>query len=348
MRHVDVAIVGQGLAGTALAWHLRWAGARTLVVDREPAVTASRVAAGLVTPVTGKRLARTWRLDDLLPAAVAFYRRVEAETGTPVFHPRRMVRLFRDDAERAAYAGRAAGFGGLVADPDPPPDGRWFAAPLGGFEMPTAAQLDVPRYLDASRRHFADGYLRADVDPVADVALSPGRVDLPRLGVTADRLVFAQGFAAVGNPWFPRVRWNAARGDILTVRVPGLDERRIVHRGVWLAPAGGDLFRAGSTYDRSDLTDAPTAAGRDEVCGRLRAFLRPPFEVVDHRAAVRPIVLDQRPVIGLHPDHPQLGYFNGLGSKGTLQAPFVAARLADLLTAGRAADPELDLGRWAG
>ena len=37
------------------------------------------IAAGLMTPVTGQRLTRTWRLDTFMPAAIAFYRRVERE-----------------------------------------------------------------------------------------------------------------------------------------------------------------------------------------------------------------------------------------------------------------------------
>ncbi len=36
-------IIGQGLAGTALAWHLRWRGFRVLVLDRGNAITSSRI-----------------------------------------------------------------------------------------------------------------------------------------------------------------------------------------------------------------------------------------------------------------------------------------------------------------
>ena len=56
-----------------------------------------------------------------------------------------------------------------------------------------------------------------------------------------------------------------------------------------------------------------------------------PFEVVDHNAAVRPITVGQRPRLGLHPQHPHVGYFNGLSSKGSLLAPYYAEMLADAL-----------------
>src|SRR5688572_24439561 len=138
----DFLIVGQGLAGTALAWHLRWYGYRVLVLDRGDAVTSSRIAAGLLTPITGKRLALTWRFADLWPNAVAFYRRVEAETGEVFFRERPMVRLFQNDEEREIFAKRAASeFRGLVRQPEPLVNADWFANPLSGFEMTQAGQL---------------------------------------------------------------------------------------------------------------------------------------------------------------------------------------------------------------
>ncbi len=332
MTAFDFIIVGQGLAGTALAWQLRWRGCRVLVIDRGDAVTSSRVAAGLLTPITGKRLALTWRLAELWPAAVAFYRRVEAETGEAFFHERPAVRLFQNEEEREIFAKRAgAEFRGLVRQPDPLVNADWFTNPLGGFEMTRAGQLATGRYLDASRAAFErDGCFRVAEVGASDIEVSANAVRLPRLGVEARGLIFCQGFAE--SPWFPAVTFNAVKGEVLTLRIPGLAEERIAHRGVWLMPVGGDVFRAGSTYDRDALDRVPTERGRGEIASRLREFLRLPFEVTNHVAAVRPVVADQRPVVGVHPEYPQLGIFNGLGSKGALQAPHFAGQLADLLT----------------
>lgn len=211
----------------------------------------------------------------------------------------------------------------LTVNPD------WFAAPHGAFEMAPAGRLDVPAYLDASRSVFAadGGFLTADLDPGRDVVPEPDGVRLPGLGIRAKAVVFCQGFAGRSNPWFPDLPWNPAGGEVLTLRIPGLAEGRVVHRGVWLAPAGDGLFLAGSTYDRDDLTPTPTARGRDEILTKLRTFLRLPFDVVEHRAGVRPIVAGLRPVCGAHPAHPRLAYLNGLGSKGVLTAPTVTGKL---------------------
>ncbi len=102
----DAIIVGQGLAGTTLAWALIEAGQRVLVLDAEEPVTSSKIAGGLITPITGQRLALSWRVDEMMPAARAFYGRVEARTGHKVFNDRTATRLFASDIEREIWAKR--------------------------------------------------------------------------------------------------------------------------------------------------------------------------------------------------------------------------------------------------
>jgi flavin-dependent dehydrogenase len=67
-----ILIVGQGLAGTALAWRLWERGVPFVVVDRDEAVTCSKIAAGLVTPITGMRLNLNWRFVSQREEAGAF------------------------------------------------------------------------------------------------------------------------------------------------------------------------------------------------------------------------------------------------------------------------------------
>ncbi|RYD33523.1 MAG: hypothetical protein EOP86_13170, partial [Verrucomicrobiaceae bacterium] len=77
-----ILILGQGLAGTLLAWHLHWLGQRVLILDREEADTSSKVAAGIVTPITGKRVAVSPGVEEFLPEAMACYQRTAAALGT--------------------------------------------------------------------------------------------------------------------------------------------------------------------------------------------------------------------------------------------------------------------------
>ncbi len=93
-------IIGQGMAGSVLAWSLHWEGKTVHVLDRGRNITASRIAAGLVTPFTGRRLSKAAHFDESQTVAKEFYRRVEKETGASLFKEEPAVRHFQDEAER--------------------------------------------------------------------------------------------------------------------------------------------------------------------------------------------------------------------------------------------------------
>ncbi len=345
----DFIILGQGIAGTSLAWCLRWAGSRFLVVDRQEAVTSSRIAAGLVTPITGQKLIKSWRFDEFWPTAIEFYRRVQQETKTQLFARRSMVRLFANDVDAATFQRRwdAGEYFGIVSQSVRLVNEKWFDNPSGGFEMSEGGQLDVPGYLDASRRIFADegAFLTSDVDVSRDLRIDHDGVVIPNLGVRSKTLVCCQGFEAINNPWFRDVQFKPAKGEILTLRIPSLKESRVVHNGVWLVPYSGELFKAGSTYDWKTLDCACTENGRNEIVKKLSSFLRLPFEVVAHEAGVRPIHRNQYPILGRLPAEPRIACFNGLGSKGVLHAPYFADQMARMLMEGRQVDSTVDLNK---
>lgn len=347
MRDVDFIIVGQGLAGTCLAWELRSLGLSVVVIDRNTAVTSSRIAAGLITPVTGQRLVKTWRWEELREAAWEFYRRIEHELGQPLLRETAMVKVFTTEQEREYFEKRlrAPEYAGLLREGHALPPG--VAAPLGSCELLQGGQLSVAEFLRLSRdRWSVEGvFLAGELTLPDDVQPRPPGpfVTLPRFELRARKLIFCQGFDAHTNPWFSNVEFNAARGEMLLVKIAEWTEDRIVHGGVWIAPAGSGLSRVGATYDWHQLDSGPTPQGRESLAESLGRLLHCRFEIIDHQTAVRPILKQLNPVIGLHPHIPQLGYMNGLASKGSLQAPFFARQLARHLVLNTPIERDVDL-----
>lgn len=335
---VEFLIVGQGLAGTALAWELLWRGRDVLVIDAEEAVTSSKVAAGLVTPITGQRLTLSWRVHEILPRAEAFYQRVQESLGKTFFHKAIIRRLLRSPDEINRWHKRRIdpSYQTFIIKEFPPALETDTAIELKG------AYLDCSGYLAASRSHFqkCGCYQHAFLSPEE-------AADFP-----AHTVIFCQGHAASRNPYFPWLAWKSAKGEILTLQADDAaaqkavqQEPRILSAGQWVLKLPNGFARTGSTYEWGQLDTQPTAAGRQQLEQGFSALLPGTWKTIAHHAAVRPIIRESKALIGRHPSHDRLAFFNGLGSKGSLHAPFFAAQLASHLTQGTTLEEECDLRR---
>ena len=306
-------ITGMGLAGSCLAWQ-RWFRGQTFTwLDDEREGASSRMAAGLINPVTGKNFNASWRLGEFLPEAEQFYGRVAEVLGRQLWFPLPVWRMV-GEKEWAKVGGKLDEARDWIERVEEDVPG-WRAAVIlrGGGRVATRA------FCDGTRAFFAP--VRSDATEGSREVLCEGAA-----GLIAGRL---------GTH-------RCAKGEILTVRADAWrDDRILIGAGGWLVPMGQGLFKAGSTYVWDRLDGEPTAAGRARVEEILRALGGEDFEVVAHEAGVRPIVRKSQPVIGSLPDGRVV--FNGLGSKGALYAPGVSARLNEWLSDGVEIEAALNL-----
>lgn len=298
-----IQIIGHGLAGAILAETLSASGLKVSVWD-DGGTASSRVAAGMFTPLTGRRLIPSWSLEEALPVVTRFYPALEKALDCRFFYPLPTYRIFRREDERAEWErDRENGFTKPLHMGALP-----FRAPFGGCEIRGGGWVDLPKMLDAliARRKAKNEW---------------GRTEDPEI------TVWAEGVRASENPLWKDVGWRNAQGDILTLRIPELAEDRIYNFGKFLVPLGNQLFRCGATYAWDETSPQPREQGRLELEADLQSVLKLPYEVVGHEAGIRPVAVARVPVAGPHPEQSDQWIFNGFGSKGVLMAPWMAERL---------------------
>jgi glycine/D-amino acid oxidase-like deaminating enzyme len=304
-------IIGQGLAGICLAWEFLRRGVPFRIADRGVG-GSTRVAAGLINPITGKNFEPSWRIADFHPQAIAFYRSLEEEFGLTLWHPLPVLRLASSEKEWAK----------ISAKMDLPEVRPWVGATraipksfLGGVELTGGGWLDTRKFVQLSADHFRELGLSAQTGK-------------PRI-----RCEGAAGLIA-GSMGGHR----CAKGEILTVQADWPETHIRIGAGGWLVPIGGGCFRVGSTYDWDNLDEQATAAGLERITAIAAKLGGADFEVIAHVAGIRPILRRSQPLVGK--DESGDWVFNGLGSKGTLYAPGMAAMLADWILDGVRPDPE--------
>lgn len=335
---VDYLIVGQGLAGSLLGWLLLNEKCRILIVDTGRS-NASRVAAGLINPVTGMRLIKTDRVETLLPDAIDLYQRLEGIFRQPFYRQLPMLRLLHssDESQQVQRRCRDSAYSAYLGPiiPREQIDSR-LTAPFGAVLQKQTGYLSTVPLLDCLKKYF-----------IADGSYLQCRFDYQQLHIDnqlirwrqyrAKNIVFCEGYRCRDNPWFSWLPMQPVKGEILTLETEETLPETMINSGNWLIPLDAHQFRTGATFDRTRLDELPTGAGRQQLLEALAAFC--PFvqkpRIIAQQAGVRPCTRDKKPFLGSHPQYPHLYIFNGFGAKGSLQIPYYARRFRDFLLSAR-------------
>jgi glycine/D-amino acid oxidase-like deaminating enzyme len=320
MSPPDLQILGHGLAGAVLAERAVQMGLTVRVWD-DGGPAASRVAAGLFTPLTGQHLATGWALDRALPHVNSLYSELDDLLGINCYFPLPTCRIFQS-AEQRDECG-VTGNHDYASEMDV--SGLPLHAPWGAVRVSGGGWVNVGRLLDAllARRRARGEWAAPD-----------GRARIT---------VWAEGGRASVNPLWRDVGWCNAHGDVLTLHIPGLPEDQIYSFGKFLLPLGHARFRCGATYVRDVDSHAPSDAGRDALVSDVGDVLTLPFEIEAHHAGIRPVTVSRMPIAGPHPEQNSQWIFNGFGSKGVLYVPW----MADCLLQGLMNEVPLPKEVWA-
>ncbi|MEI8090306.1 MAG: FAD-dependent oxidoreductase [Opitutaceae bacterium] len=325
----EVLIVGQGVAGTLLAWECERAGIPFMLVagaEGAPAMV-SRVAAGIINPVTGRRLVKSWRIDTALPVAKAAYTALESAWGVKVWREMRVRRIFQDERERRIGAEKTAR--GELAP-------YVVAAESDGLWIEAAARVDLPVLLAAAQEHWTrTGRWRSDT---LNILTEVKHHDL---------VVDCRGLAGALDPVWSMVPWEFSKGETLELAVANLPADVIRNSGHWLLPVAQGAAWCGATHSPGLVEATPTKDARKTLEGSAAQLLEGQrYVVTGHTAGVRVNLPDRHPVAGRHPNVACLGLLNGLGAKGALLAPMLARQWINHLTEGVPFDPAIDVARF--
>ncbi|NLR61978.1 FAD-binding oxidoreductase [Chitinophaga polysaccharea] len=343
MRKADYLIIGQGIAGTMLSWFLLQAGKKIIVIDDAKPNSASRVAAGIINPVSGRRFEPAWMYDTIYPFAKATYLQLSALLQVPVFTERELWTVFPSSQMRDAFLNKTTG-NEYTELPTTLKYDAFLDQPYGAAIV-QGATVNLRALLPAYRRYLAeqDALLEEHFDTAALEITASG---ITYKDVSAGKVICCDGVGTTSRPFFKNVKFLPNKGEVLLVKIPGLVTNDILKKSITLVPQEDGLYWAGSSFVWDYTDDRPTMKQREVLEKSLQQLLKVPYEVVDQLSAVRPSGNDRRPIIGFHPEYPAIGIFNGLGTKGCSLAPFMAAHFKEVLVANAPLMQEVDLHRY--
>lgn len=343
---VDYVIVGLGLAGVAMAECLDTHN-KTFIVFDDESQHSSRTAAGAYNPVILKRFTPVWNGSEQIQRALPFYQNLEKKLGVTLDFPVLTKKVFKSiedqnnwftasdhprlqhylDAhlDRNSYAGIRADFG--------------FGNVKNTGWIDTNLLLDhYQKYLKKKNRVFSQKFDYRKIQIKKDRVLYDD--------IITKKVIFCEGYGIKQNPYFKDLPLNGTKGEVIIIHAPDLKIDFQVKSSIFVLPLGNHHYKVGATFHWSDKTSTPTEEGKQELIEKLAKVITVPYQIVDHKAGVRPTVKDRRPLIGVHKEFKNLAILNGLGTRGVMIGPTVAKQLFEFLEFETPLDPEIDINRF--
>jgi len=339
-RKIDFLIVGGGITGCAMHFELTSRGKKCVIIDQKKDNSATRIAAGLCNPVTGRHHALTWKASQIFPKILPFYQNIEQKLNIKCFHPKKIFRIPATYGEQNLILSRFSdleyqNFAQFIKGNE--------QYPLGLLEIFHGGWLNTIPFLDAYHQYLSEN------EEWIDGAFQYENLDLTAKKyneISFDQVIFCEGIQVEKNPFFPKFPLNLNKGQLLEIEAPNLELNHILIGKVFIVPLEKNRYCVGSTYQNQFKNDHITESGLIELKRRLEDTISIDYSVVQHLAGIRPMSPDRHPILGTSNDHTFLHIVNGMGSKAVSMMPYLASEFSDYLLNKQPLLPEINWQRF--
>ena len=355
---VDVAVLGGGAIGLAVAWRCAQRGAHVAVFDRGPlGAGTSSVAAGMLAPVSeaeygdaGRRLLELGL--DSLARWPGFAAELASASGTDSRLRARGTLIVARDRDVAEALERERAFRaslGLRIERLAPSAARRLEPALApsirlALEAPDDHSVDPVWMTGALALAARDAGASLHPHTSVSVGVSDDRVTglVSAAGerIAAAEVVVAAGAWAAGIDGLPahaRVPVRPVKGQIIGLSGDELIDRSLRFDGGYLVPRGDGRYVLGATVEERGFDTTVTAGGVYELLRDAAEVIPDVLELrIDTvRAGLRPGTPDNVPLIG-RGALAGLVWATGHNRNGILLTPVTADAVADLIATGAA------------
>ncbi len=345
-RQLDYLIIGQGIAGSVLSFVFYQQNKSHLVIDNASPYNASQAASGMCNPITGRRLVKTWKAEEIFPRLHQFYETLTDAIGGSFCQKMEVFRTFDNIKQQNDWFNESEkkGFGNFVNwQTNPLPYQKFIDVPFGGWETQEALHIDTASLLKQYRTFLINEeiYLQANFD-YKDLQITQNGVVWK--DIKAKKIIFCEGARVIRNPYFNYLPFKPDKGEWLKIKIHSTDTLpHALKKNVFIIPLGNQEYLVSGTYNARELHYLTTENGRKQLTEKLDKILKLPYQILEQKAGIRGSTANRRPLMGLHPSQDALALFNGFGTKGLSLSPYFAAQLATYLETGEGLAEEVDI-----
>ena len=344
---VEYIIVGQGICGSFLSYYLTQKNISHIVIDEAKGNTASKVASGVINPITGRRYVRTWMIEEVMPFAVDAYKKLEQELSCDLIKQTNIIDFHTTPQMKLAFEERLPQEQEYLSVlKNQQQFSGYFNNAFGAGKIHPCWLIDVNVLMSEWRKKLLlNSSLLEEYFDIEQLEIKDESVCYK--DIQAAKIIFCDGVNGIDNPWFKLLPYAPNKGEALVVEIKDLPRNNIYKTNLSIVPWKDYLYWVGSSYEWKFDHPNPTEIFKQKTETLLKQWLKIPFKTIEHLASVRPANIERRPFVGFHPTHSQIGILNGMGTKGCSLAPYFANEFANHLANNSPINSSVDIKRFA-
>tara|TARA_B100001758_G_C18365936_1_gene588480 strand:+ start:289 stop:1326 length:1038 start_codon:yes stop_codon:yes gene_type:complete len=342
-KKVDFIIVGQGIAGTILAFELLKRNQTVQIIDNIQKNSSSRIALGIYNPLVLKWFTKSWEAEIQLKALSSFCTDFEEEFKIKINHKKNIYKFLDSNYAINNWTEKQSS-----------PNRKHFMSEelkyLDGIKNPFGVVLqsgwiDTKLMLDSFRSFLKQkNYLKEEVFSYDKMKIKKDFIEYENS--ISKYIIFCEGASVIKNPYFNNLGFKMTKGEIIHFQSADLKINNIVHSGVITIPISNDTYYAGATFNWDTNNLVCSEGAKKEILGKIKKIKNFNYQLIDQKVGIRPSVTDRRAIIGCHKKHKSLYLMNGLGSRGMLLSPYLAKQLCSHILENKKINSEIDINRF--
>lgn len=323
---VEYIVVGQGLSGSWVSWFLWQQNKSFVVIDKEANNTASRNSAGIMNPTSGKRYAKVPMMDELFSFAKKSYQEVEKKFNKKLINDTAIIDFFQTVESEELFLKRLNEESELlkIISENQFIEKFTFENKIGKIEP--CYRVDVTMFLDLIKLELKhqNQFFKEQFE-YEKVRVESNKIYYKEFD--ADKIIFCDGVSVSQNSFFKNEEFANTIGELFLVEINNLSDEFIYKNKHLIVLFKDNLYWVGASNSWKYENEIPTQEFYSSTQNWLNDFLKIPYKIIEHKASLRPTTNNRNVLAKWYPPFSNVGILNGMGTKGSFQAPYYASKL---------------------
>ena len=234
---LDYIVIGQGIAGTTIAWWLHLNKKIFYILNDEKKNTSSAAALGIYNPITGRNSVKTWNAEILFKELEKFYSKVEKKINKKILYKKNIYRPYKNIKEANLWNKKISNskYENYIKSEVNNKKTNGLYDELGGIITSKSGYINVNKYISESKKYFISlGRYKKYKLNNKKILIKNNKIKIKNWN--ANNIIMCIGIDETNNKLFSYLPFKHVTGSSITIKTK-LKINNIINKKFGIRPA---------------------------------------------------------------------------------------------------------------